>query len=49
MTNTPFCKITAPSVQVALATALGLGLRIFLALRFPGERGRFRYIRGIGA
>jgi hypothetical protein len=39
MTNTPFCKITAPSVQVALATALGLGLRIFLALRFPGSAG----------
>ena len=32
-------KITAPSVQVALATALGLGLRIFLALRFPASAG----------
>src|SRR5580693_2938218 len=32
-------KITAPSVQVALATALGLGLRIFLALRFPANAG----------
>jgi Dolichyl-phosphate-mannose-protein mannosyltransferase len=39
MTGITLRKITAPSVQVALATALGLGLRIFLALRFPASAG----------
>lgn len=39
MRGRTFRKITAPSVQVALATALGLGLRIFLALRFPASAG----------
>jgi Dolichyl-phosphate-mannose-protein mannosyltransferase len=39
MRGRTFRKITASSVQVALATALGLGLRIFLALRFPASAG----------